>query len=810
MSNAPLIPISVCVIAKNEKRNLKDFDTSLRKILGHANDEVVFVDTGSTDGTQERAKLLGYNVIDASHLCTVDLVALAKQWKPQAWAEFKKFPHFTGGVLRSFAEARQISFDAAKNRVCFWLDLDDEILHPEYLRGVLDSLFNDSAPGCLFLRYDYSHDPMDGKVTTTLWRERVVTKGGWKWKGLCHETLIPLNEGIHRTARVVRDSNLPTVISHKHPKPHKFSDLRNYVILRNDFQNDPTKDPRTMFYLGNACRGLEDYDEALAWYSNFVQCSGSRDDIMSARLSMCGCYCAKKQPYRALQEALQAQIVAPEDPRPHYFAANCWAQLEHWTNVVHTVRLGDTMPMPDTLHAVDPVQLAFQPAALASLACRELRQPDEAVMYAQRALQGRPDLQIASKFVHDTTEWANAEKYAQMLMQLLPMAKDASGVIKNMHISPHMARFGLGEPELEIPQPRPGSKHVAIWCGIASEPWGPDSGVKGMGASEKMVVDLAKRVAAQGLSVVVYCTLSCPEGVYDGVYWKQTANFNPELFRDYLIIWRVPAILTAIPFRAGKIYVWLHDCGNPRDWTPQVLALTDKVLFLSKFQRGLHPEIPEDKVCYTRNGIDITRSRAGAHKRKKHIIYMSSPDRGWQMAVAAFHASGLAREGYTLHMYYGFGKTFRAHATTAAYGTVSELGRERRLLEYEAECLAMADGKTVIDHKRVGWQEMADALAEADIWFYPTKFDEISCVSAMEAMAAGCKIVATKHAALAETLEGYPGLREIKEPVLPVSAGNDLRFAALDMTVDRDACAEFGKKFDLDLLAPEWSRELFS
>lgn len=100
---------------------------------------------------------------------------------------------------------------------------------------------------------------------------------------------------------------------------------------------------------------------------------------------------------------------------------------------------------------------------------------------------------------------------------------------------------------------------------------------------------------------------------------------------------------------------------------------------------------------------------------------------------------------------------------------------------------------------------MAREMKEAEIWLYPTNFDEISCVAAMEAMAAGCKVVSTRHAALKETLEGYPGLVDIGEREAP----NALVCAVAKDDHDPATCAEFARKFDLDKLADKWAEEVF-
>ena len=96
-----MITISLCMIVKNEEENLPRCLNTVAGVF----DEVIIVDTGSTDRTVEIAK--NYTA----------------QVYPFIWTE-------------DFSAARNFSFSKAKMEYCMWLDADD-ILTPEDRKALI-------------------------------------------------------------------------------------------------------------------------------------------------------------------------------------------------------------------------------------------------------------------------------------------------------------------------------------------------------------------------------------------------------------------------------------------------------------------------------------------------------------------------------------------------------------------------------------------------------------------------------------------------------------------------------------------------
>ena len=808
----PKTPISLCLISKNERKNIKPFFESVRPLLTHPQDEIVLVDTGSVDNTEKTARELGWRVYQHPELSSVDLVALAKEVAPEHWEKWGDHRHLKGGFLRSFAEARQLSFDYANNPTCMWLDLDDTLIGAENLREYVDQCFchPQAEWGGIYLPYDYARRDSDDQCIAHLWRERIVSKSNWRWKGACHECLVLVDQN-RPGGFVARDPDFPAVVRHNHKEESRFCDLRNYVILRAEYEKQEKKDPRTELYLGNAASGLGEWDEALRWHETFLKHSGSEHDCYLARIYRSNAYGRKGRWYRAIEELQEAQRISPRDPRAYYGMANAWFQLKNYRNALTCIKLGDQMPKQEYVAAHDPSTLNTNPAAIGYYCARELEQVDLALAFARRAVEARPGWKEAHANLEDAQRWAMSERGAEAVMQTLSLARSKDKqrtILQQLDLGPYLADKGLGTPEAEVPGAATGKQTISFYCGSGGDPWGPSSVEDGVGASEKMVVDLAKRLVGD-FEVSVYCKLKGEEGCYDGVHWRKAGHFNDALRRDYVVLWRLPQALEKNEFNAGKVFVWMHDCSTDTVWTPTVLSRLDKVLFLSKFQRGLHPSVPEEKVAYTRNGIDLERHLYDGTPKQKKIIFCSSPERGWMTAIRVFKDSGLAEKGYELHLFYGFNGYWRRWTSQSGFGYVVELDESINLLEYEDACLAAAEEVPgVVNRGRVGWDELAKEMKEAEVWLYPTRFDEISCVSAMEAMAAGCKVVATDHAALAETLDGYGGWLLLNEDKRAEWA-EGLWASIMTTEPSPGRWAEHAHKFDIEKLAQQWKENLF-
>ncbi|MFN8392696.1 MAG: glycosyltransferase family 4 protein [Bdellovibrionota bacterium] len=239
-----------------------------------------------------------------------------------------------------------------------------------------------------------------------------------------------------------------------------------------------------------------------------------------------------------------------------------------------------------------------------------------------------------------------------------------------------------------------------------------------------------------------------------------------------------------LPFRA------LQDLGPTdvliavRDWQPLLLPLKAKRrLFWTgdsydqaqsvgigdrRVQRavdwfcavsGWHAEticaasgFPSEKTYLLQNGIHPEYFTGSEARVRKRLIYSSTPYRGLQ------HVPGMYRQLKQKHPELEL-KVFSGYGVYAGSGPPAAALKEYEVLKSELESMP---GCSVVGS--VTQIQLAREMMRASLLFYPNTFEETSCITAMEAQAAGCAIVTSKKGALPETvgdagilIDGEPG-----------------------------------------------------
>jgi len=291
---------------------------------------------------------------------------------------------------------------------------------------------------------------------------------------------------------------------------------------------------------------------------------------------------------------------------------------------------------------------------------------------------------------------------------------------------------------------------IVIFTGPALEPWNPDTlQAGGMGGSETMAWELSRQLVALGHRVRVFAHCLGLEGLFEGVEWLDFRRFRG-LACDVLLASRQPAAVDRVHEVAAKVrLLWVHDvhCGDKL--TAERDARTDAYLCLSGWHvacfRQHHAQISAGKVLQIRNGIDLADFPAETAEVRDPLraIYSSCPSRGLKIALDAWPRIRAAVPGATLHVYYGFHNWERRAA----------LDEDRAAVEAIAAMkVQIASTEGVVFHGRLSPGRLAEHFRAASVWAYPNWFHETSCLTAMQAQAAGLCIVTSALAALNETV----------------------------------------------------------
>lgn len=225
------IDLSVCMIVRNEAHQL---EAALRNFRLFA-DELVVVDTGSTDGTRAIAEKYADVVSD------------------YAWHD-------------DFSAARNVSLAKARGRYLLWLDADDRVDH-ENVQKIrrLKTLF-DGRAYCFVLQ-----DIQRGKPNRALLQLRCVPNVvGIKFQNAVHETLY---EAVEKLGIGIVDTDI-VIEHHGYANPYHLKSKieRNLCILKKIEKSHPENkvDVSLLYYMSNYFHTLGNYDEALKYMTRVL------------------------------------------------------------------------------------------------------------------------------------------------------------------------------------------------------------------------------------------------------------------------------------------------------------------------------------------------------------------------------------------------------------------------------------------------------------------------------------------------------------------------------------------------------------
>lgn len=264
--------ISLCMIVRNEEEVLANCLSSVKE----ACDEIIIVDTGSTDKTKEIAAVYTDNIFDFD------------------WID-------------DFSAARNYAFSKAKKDFILWLDADD-ILHKEDLNKLLELKKNlDQTVDAVSMLYNIAFDEFDNP-TFSYRRNRLVKQANhFKWYGVVHEYLEVSGNIIQSDIAITHN---------KHVKENPDTEGRNLRIYESKMKRGETFSPRDLYYYANELKDNEHYKKSIIYYQEFLATKkGWVEDEIMACMNMSECYSQlgeKDEELNALLKTFKYDVPRPE------------------------------------------------------------------------------------------------------------------------------------------------------------------------------------------------------------------------------------------------------------------------------------------------------------------------------------------------------------------------------------------------------------------------------------------------------------------------------------------------------------------
>lgn len=218
-----MITISVCMIVKNEEDVLYN---SLNSVASFA-DEIIIVDTGSTDKTKE----------------------IAHNYTPYVY-DFK--------WCDDFSKARNFSFSKATCDYIMWIDADD-IMPLEEQKKMLELKKSINPEIDIVMAKYVTIYSKDMQEEFSFYRERIFKRcKNYKWTDPVHELIIPCGKIYYSDIKIF------------HNKLKQTAPSRNLRIYKKMIKNKVKFSPRQLFYYANELLHSKKYNAAIKIYKKFL------------------------------------------------------------------------------------------------------------------------------------------------------------------------------------------------------------------------------------------------------------------------------------------------------------------------------------------------------------------------------------------------------------------------------------------------------------------------------------------------------------------------------------------------------------
>lgn len=283
--------LTVSMIVKNEERFLGECLSSIKDIA----DEIIVVDTGSTDRTIEIARSFGARIVEI-------------EWP------------------NDFAQARNVGLELVKTPWVLVLDADEELIQDDI--SVLQKAITDPTADAYNLRIvsimDRAEDISESYVTRLVRSHPKI-----RFRGAVHEQLLdsvaeqrmrvgPLN------VRLLHKGYLTAVVQGRNKSE------RNRTLLASHLKNHPN-DAYMLWQMAQTLLGTSEFRQALAMAKRAIN-NIARDHALWVvfQATLARTYDATGQPKKAIRILQEGKIAFPNYTDFYYQEGNIRLRLNQW------------------------------------------------------------------------------------------------------------------------------------------------------------------------------------------------------------------------------------------------------------------------------------------------------------------------------------------------------------------------------------------------------------------------------------------------------------------------------------------------
>lgn len=707
-----------------------------------------------------------------------------------------------------FSKARNFNFSQVPKEYDYilWLDADDALRDAELLRPTIE---DHPEVDVFSLNYLYSFDEWKNPTVVHMKTRVIKNDGCVEWDGALHEDF---KENRAVTRHFIKGIEVLHLTDEQRIEGNK---ERNLAVAKFQMEQYPN-DPRSYWNLGNSLKACGKNAECIEVFDRFMELSLSDDEKYIVRLRKAESYWGLGKKDKAIDEARYAIGTKPEYPDAYHLLGSLYLETKQYDRakemytqglmrkppvysiIVYNPRDYDYVPLMNLAKVY--FNLSLPSLSLICLkTCLEIYPDDENLKNIVALMQKESDeFEKVSKLVVKLQKIEDKDKLKKALDKVDPKYKAHPGIC-NIRNTRFIKETSSG-------------KDLVYYCGFTAEEWTPKTALeKGIGGSEEAVIHLSKQFASQGWNVTVYNNCGAEEQVFDGVTYRPYWMWNYRDKQDVTILWRTPRPLD-YGVNSEKIFIDLHDVVPDGEFTKERLAKLTKVFVKSDFHKSLFPSIPDDKITVVPNGIDAKEFDDEPTKDKYLVINTSSPDRSLSACIKAFRKIKALEPRARFEWAYGW------QVWDTVHGENGKMGEWKDALKKE-----MAELVGFREVGRLNHKEVAALYKRANIFFYPTEFAEIDCISARKAQAAGAYPVTTDFAALATTAAYGDEVHSEKtkdnwcqpyqfdfslQDEAKIDQMVQMVIQAFENDDDRSEMRKWAKGFDWAIIANKWLSEL--